>query len=133
MIIWSSILFPLIGDRHTFCSMFSFKVFKNTFDSLSVEFISSHDISGKLKSPSMMQFMLVILSNVSQIFLKLCYFPFSGRYTDPISICLSGTGSMTQTANSASGLISSAGVGFSDDLTTIAAPPRLIEVKVPSV
>ena len=40
---------------------------------------------------------------------------------------------MTQTANSVSGLISSAGVGLNDDLTTIAAPPRLFEVKVPSV
>ena len=72
----------------------------------------------------MVQFILVMLSNVSQIFLKLCSFPFSGRYTDPISICLPGTGSMTQTENSASGLISSAGVGFNDDLTNIAAPPR---------
>ncbi len=71
-------------------------------------------------SPAMIQFILVMLSNVSQIVFKLCYFPFSGRCTDPISICLPGTGSMTQTANSASGLISSAGVGFNDDLTTIA-------------
>ena len=105
VIIRSSILFPLVGDRHTFCSMFSFRVFKNAFDSLSVELISTHDISGKLKSPAMMQFVLVMLSNVSQIFLKLC--SFSGRYTGPISICLPGTCSMTQTANSASGLISS--------------------------
>ena len=69
MIIRSSIWFPLVGDRHTFCSIFSFKVFKNTFDSLSVELISSHDISGKLKSPAMMQFMLVILSNLRPIIL----------------------------------------------------------------
>ena len=78
VIIRSSILFPLVGDRHTFCSMFSFRVFKNTFDSLSVELISTHDISGKLKSPAMMQFILVMLSNMSQTFLKLCSFPFSG-------------------------------------------------------
>ena len=129
VIIRSSILFPLVGDRHTFCSMFSFRVFKNAFDNLSVELISSHDISGELKSPAMLQFIFVVLSNVSQILLKLCSFPFSGRYTDPISICFPGTGSMTQTANSAPGIISSAVVGFTDDLTTIAAPPRLFEVK----
>ena len=105
--------------------MYSFRVFKHTVDSLYVELISSHDISGKLKSPVMMQFILVMLSNVTHIFLKLCYFPFSGRYTEPLSICLPETGSMTEMANSASGLISSAGVGCNDDLTTIAAPPRL--------
>ena len=68
----------------------------------------------------------------------MCYgsyviFPFSGWYTDPISICLPGTGCMTQTANSASGLISSAGVGFNDDLTTIQLHLGFFAVKVPSV
>ena len=72
-----------------------------------MERISSHDISGKLKSPAMIHFISVMLSNVSQIFLKLCSFlPFSGRYTDPISIWLSGTGSTTETANSASNILS---------------------------
>ena len=63
---------------------------KHTFDSLSVELISSHYISGKLMSPTMMQFILVMLSNVSQIFLKLCYFPFfrDGTLIQLAFVCL---------------------------------------------